>query len=214
MTQKLEEWLDAAYKTGGDREKLDRIYDDWARNYDEDLASSGNPYIAVMAGMVGRHVPDKAATILDGGCGTGNMAQILQVIGYSNIVGLDASAGMLQAAEAKGCYAELHQMLLGAEIDLPAASFDAVTAAGVLTHGHAPPESIDGLLEIAKPGAPIIFSISQVAVEEGGFGDKMAQLEQEGAWSLVEQSEPFRTYPFLEKFADLRHWICVYRKSG
>ncbi len=214
MSDKLEEWLDAAYQTGGDREKLDRIYDDWARSYDQDLWASGNPYIAAIAGMVGRHIPDKAARTLDGGCGTGNLAQILQVIGYSNIVGIDASTGMLEAAEAKGCYADLHQMLLGAEIDLPTASFDAVTAAGVLTHGHAPPESIDGLLEIAKPGAPLIFSISAVAVEEGGFGEKMTVLQQTGAWSLVEQTEPFRTYPFSEQYASLRHWICVYRKAG
>ncbi len=212
MPQDLESWLDAVYETDGDRDKLDRLYNDWARNYDEQLAASGNPYITIMAGMVGRYVPDTRARILDGGCGTGNMAQILHFMGYRDIVGIDASAGMLQAARSKECYAELHELLLGAEIDLPAESFDAITAAGVLTHGHAPPESLDGLLAIAKPGAPIVFSISKIAVEGGGFGAKMDALEQAGAWTLVEQTEPFRTYPFSEQYADLRHWISVYRK--
>ena len=213
MAQSLEDRLDAVYQTGGDREKLDTLYDDWARDYDKDLWASGNPYIALMAGLVGRYVADTNARILDGGCGTGNMAQVLHGIGYSNIVGIDASDGMLAAARAKGCYVELHKMLLGAEIDLPAHSFDAVTAAGVLTHGHAPPDSLDGLLDLAKPGAPLIFSISQIAVEEGGFGPKMASLEQSGAWSLEEQTEPFRTYPFSPQYAGWRHWICVYRKA-
>lgn len=214
MTQDLEERLDAVYQTGGDREELDRIYDDWARDYDQALWASGNPYIALMAGMVGRYVPDKNARILDDGCGTGNMAQVLQGIGYRNIVGLDPSEGMLAVARAKGCYAELHKLLLGAKVDLPANSFDAVTAAGVLTHGHAPPDSVAGLLAVAKPGAPIIFSISKIAVEEGGFGESIAALAAAGAWRLEERTEPFRTYPYSDQYADLRHWICVYRKAG
>ena len=141
MAPKLEDRLDAAYQAGGDRDKLDRVYDDWARDYDQDLWAAGNPYIALMCGLAGRHIPDRGARILDGGCGTGNMAELLHRIGYTNIVGIDASDGMLAAARSKGCYIALHKMLLGAEIDLPAKSFDAVTAAGVLTHGHAPPES-------------------------------------------------------------------------
>ena len=214
MPRDLENWLDDVYQTGGNREQLDGLYDDWALSYDQDLWSSGNPYIALMAGMVGRYVPDPAARILDGGCGTGNMGQVLHQMGYSNIVGIDASDGMLAAAEAKGCYRELHKMLLGPTIDQPDESFDAVTAAGVLTHGHAPPDALDGLLGIARKGAPIIFSISRIAVEDGGFGTKMTDLETAGAWRLQEQTEPFRTYPFSEQYADLRHWISVYRKTG
>jgi ubiquinone/menaquinone biosynthesis C-methylase UbiE len=192
MAPKLEDRLDQAYQASGDRDKLDRVYDDWARDYDQDIWASGNPYIALMAGLCGRHIPDRNARILDGGCGTGNMAELLHRIGYTNIVGIDASDGMLAAARTKGCYAELHKMLLGAKIGLPAESFDAVTAAGVLTHGHAPPESLDGLLEVAKPGAPIIFSISQIAVEEGGFGEKMADL----GWSTgANPSAPIPSRP-------------------
>ena len=89
-----------------------------------------------------------------------------------------------------------------------------MTAAGVLTHGHAPPDSLDGLIAVARPGAPIIFSISKIAMEEGGFGPKIAELDRSGAWSLEERTEPFRTYPFSAKFESLRHWINVYRKAG
>jgi len=214
MPDRLEDKLDAVYQAGGDRQKLDRLYDDWARDYDQDLWASGNPYIALMGGLAGRYIPDRNARILDGGCGTGNMAQVLRLIGYTNIVGIDASDGMLAAARAKGCYVELHKMLLGPHIDFPAESFDAVTTAGVLTQGHAPPDSLDGMLEIARPGAPIIFSISKVAIDEGGFGEKIADLDRAGAWLLEELTEPFRTYPFSDQYADMRHWISVYRKAG
>lgn len=213
MPDRLENRLDAVYQTHGDRARLDEAYDDWAREYDQDICASGNPYFTLITGLAGRYIPDRNARILDGGCGTGLLGQILNLIGFSNIVGIDASDGMLAVAKSKSCYAELHKLLLGARIDLPDESFDAVTAAGVLTHGHAPPESLDGILRVAKPGAPIIFSLSEPAFNEGGFGAKIRELDQAGRWTLEEQTEPFRTYPFSEQYADLRHWISVYRKA-
>jgi 2-polyprenyl-3-methyl-5-hydroxy-6-metoxy-1,4-benzoquinol methylase len=208
----LEDQLDAVYQSGGDRHRQDAVYDQWARDYDRDLWASGNPYIALMAGMVGRHVPNREARILDAGCGTGNMAQLLAAIGYKNIVGIDASQGMLDLAKTKGCYREVHQILLGSDIGLDPDSFDVITAAGVLTHGHAESDSLDGLLRLAKPGAPIIFSISKPAMEDCGFSDKIKTLENSGAWILKDQSDQFRTYPFSEQYKDLRHWIFVYYK--
>ena len=214
MSQKLESWLDRVYASGGERAKLDQAYDDWARSYDQDVWASGNPYLAVTAGMAARYIPDRKARILDGGCGTGNLGQLLKLLGYENLIGLDASDGMLAVAAAKGCYRDLHKLLLGAEIALPPESFDSVTASGVLTHGHAPPESLEGILTIAKPGAPIIFSISKPAMEDGGFGAKIEALTAAGAWQLEEQSPLFPTYPFSEDYAALRHWVCAYRKAG
>ena len=214
MRDGLENRLDTIYKTNGDRESLDNAYDEWAQDYDQDIFSSGNPYITLITGLAGRYIPDTNARILDGGCGTGHLGQVLNIIGFKNIVGIDASDGMLAVAKQKNCYVELHKLLLGSKIDLPDESFDAVIAAGVLTHGHAPAESLDGILQVAKPGAPIIFSLSEPAFNEGGFGSKIQELDQAGLWTLEEQTEPFRTYPFSEKFVDLRHWISVYRKAG
>ncbi len=208
----LEEWLKSVYGAAGDRGRLDGLYDDWAANYDADLWGSGNPYLAIINGLLGRHLSDRDARVLDAGCGTGLLGLILHQTGYRNLDGLDASAGMLAVARTKGCYGNLHRLLLGASIDLEPSSYDAIVASGVLTHGHAPPESLDGLLTLAKPGAPIIFSISQIAVEEGGYGERMQALDAAKAWRLVERTEPFRTFPFSAEYADLRHWVCAYRK--
>ena len=176
MSDSLEDWLGRVYEAGGDVEKLNQAYDAWALEYDQQLWASGNPYILYMTGLAARHIPDTGARILDAGCGTGMMATPLQMIGYSNIVGLDASPGMLEIARRKGCYTELHELLLGEKIDLPDDSFDAILAAGVLAHGHAPAESLDGLLRLARPGAPILFSLSVPAYETAGFKEKMTAL--------------------------------------
>lgn len=208
----LETWLDRVYQADGDLERLQALYDEWARDYDQQLWASGNPYIAIATGLVGRYVADCDARILDAGCGTGNMAQVLHQMGYRNIEGLDASAGMLEIAGKKEIYQQLHQLYLNQHIDLPRDRYDAVVAAGVMTHGHAPPAALDGILEIARKDAPIVFSLSLIAFEEHGFKQKIEALEASGAWQKLDQSLLFRTYPFSEQEAHLRHWVLAYRK--
>lgn len=209
----LETWLSRVYQAGGDRARLDELYDEWARDYDQQIWASGNPYIAIAAGFVGRYIEDLDARILDAGCGTGNMAQILHQIGYCNLDGLDPSQGMLAIAKHKQIYRRLYLLSLGASVDLPAASYDAVVAAGVLTHGHAPPESLDGILGLIREGGVVIFSLSSVAFEEYGFKQKIEALDAAGNWRQLGKSRLFRTYPFSEREAALRHWVMAYRKT-
>ena len=213
MMEDLETWLERVYQADGDRRTLDALYDEWARDYDQQLWASGNPYIAIATGMVGRHVPDFGARILDAGCGTGNMAQVLHQLGYRNLEGLDPSSGMLAVAERKEIYQQLYPLYLSADVDLPDDSYDAHHAAGVLTHGHAPPESLDGIIKMTRNGGIVVFSLSTIAYEEYGFSDKISQLDAAGAWQKLDQSLMFRTYPFSEKEAALRHWVMAYRKT-
>jgi SAM-dependent methyltransferase len=103
-------------------------------------------------------------------------------------------------------------MTLGSTVNLPSESFDAVVAAGVLTHGHAPPEAVDRILGVTKPGGTIVFSLSTIA-HEAGFADKLDSLEASGAWSKVEQSDLFQTFPFSETEGHLRHWVFANQKA-
>ena len=208
----LEIWLEKVYASGGRRETLDELYNEWAKDYDQQIWASGNPYIAIATGMVGRHIPDLGALILDAGCGTGNMAQVLHQLGYDRIDGLDPSEGMLAIARQKSIYKNLYALYLDTKVDLPDASYDAVIAAGVLTHGHAPPEALEGILGLTRQGGVIIFSLSKIAYEEQGFESQMMRMQKSGQWQLLEQSRLFRTYPFSAKEAHLRHWVFAYRK--
>ena len=111
----LDDWVDKVFAAGGDRRTLDKLYDEWAKDYDQQLWASGNPYIAVAATIAGRHIPNLDAKILDAGCGTGNMAEVLHKAGYRKLHGLDPSAGMLEVARRKGIYQSLHPLSLGAQ---------------------------------------------------------------------------------------------------
>lgn len=208
----LETWLERVYKADGERKTLDALYDEWASDYDQQIWASGNPYIAIATGMTGRHVQNFDARILDAGCGTGNMAQVLHQLGYRNLEGLDPSSGMLAVAQRKEIYQQLHQLYLGTQVDLPDSVYDAVVASGVLTHGHAPPESLDGMIKLTRKHGVIIFSLSSIAYDEHGFKQKIAEIDAADQWEKLDQSLLFRTYPFSEKEAHLRHWVLAYRK--
>ena len=47
------------------------------------------------------------------GCGTGLVGQALKELGYTSIVGVDASSGMLETAGKKEAYRELKELFLG-----------------------------------------------------------------------------------------------------
>lgn len=47
------------------------------------------------------------------GCGTGLVGYYLNEKGFKNIVGVDASAGMLLKAKEKNVYTELEELFLG-----------------------------------------------------------------------------------------------------
>ena len=69
------------------------------------------------------------------------------------------------------------------------------------------------MLGLVKPEGKIIFSLSEIAENDHGFGEIMAELENGKQWSRVDESRKFRTYPFSEKAAYLRHFVYVYQKT-
>jgi predicted TPR repeat methyltransferase len=47
------------------------------------------------------------------GCGTGLVGAELKVRGFTNIMGIDASKGMLEVAALKNAYSDLRELFLG-----------------------------------------------------------------------------------------------------
>jgi predicted TPR repeat methyltransferase len=176
-------------------DELRALYDDWAEAYDEDLRAFGYSYPPAIAGLVGRYVRERDGPILDAGAGTGIVGEVLAILGYTRITGIDLSDGMLAVARAKGVYAELKNQTLGEPLDFAADAFAAVVSAGVLTTGHAPPSCLDELIRITRPGGHLIFTLSTPAYEDGGFGPKLEALSQEGLWRAVETTPTWCSLP-------------------
>lgn len=187
-------------------------YDEWAQNYEQDLCAMGYRLPTLAAGVFARFVPPDTAPILDAGCGGGLQAEALALLGYSPLIGLDLSEGMLEVARQKRIYAELHHGALGAQLDLPDKSMGAVLCIGTITPSHAPPESLDGLLRVAKTDAPIIFSLRDDPAQEPAYPRQVAALSAAGAWTEVWTSPSLQSMPYGAE--DVTHRIHVYRKTS
>jgi amino acid adenylation domain-containing protein len=133
--------------------------------------------------------------------------QLLAARGYRNLEGLDLSEGMLREALRKGCYAALHQQILGQPLDLPSAAFDAVLSVGVFARAHAPSASFQELIRIVKPGGYIVFTLRPEFHVSTDFKDTMTRLADAGLWRLIETTPEFdgryRHFPGI----NLQVWV-------
>ena len=190
-------------------EELAERYDQWAGEYDDDLE---NTFVWLAPRRGAEALAEYAATdarILDAGAGTGLVGVELQRMGYGDICAMDLSQGMLDEAQAKGCYNDFRRMALGEPLDFDSDAYDAVISIGVFTPGHAPPNSFDELCRVTRPGGHIVFSLRPDAHRELGFKEQQDKMAADGVWSLVSVSEPFQPLPKGEP--DVVHQIWVYR---
>lgn len=184
------------YDAGNSRE-LAEGYNAWARDYEGDVSSFGYKIPAIVAGLAGRHL-GRSDKLLDAGAGTGVMGEVLLLLGYTDLTGIDLSEGMLEKAREKGVYGTLRRMTLGERLDFPDSAFDATLSSGVFTTGHAPPESLREITRVTRSGGHVIFSVREEVYSEGGFEEEQESLERMGKWRIVEKTEAFRSLPLGE----------------
>ena len=160
-------------------------YDGWASTYDRDLLEEyGYSAPRIAAEALARAVPDRAALILDVGCGTGLVAKELVSHGFSRIEGVDVSEGMLAEAEKSGLYARL--ILADAEADGPGTPdhYDAVISVGSFGLGHMGPEAMAGLARAAKPGGAVLIFMNAEPFAEQDYMATIHAMEADGLWRV------------------------------
>lgn len=192
-----------------DGQEAGELYDSWSEDYERSVASWGYTTPAVAIGLLGRYVGPKEGTVLDAGAGSGITGEILALLGYEDLVGIDVSPKMLELAARKGVYKDLRQMELGGQLDLPTDAFSAIVATGVFAAGHAPAESFEELIRVTKPGGHMIFSVRTDVYLDGGFKEKQDALEREERWQLLETTDPFAHLRFEDP--DLKVRVFAYR---
>ena len=201
------QWI---YSSTNNQELAER-YDHWAEEYDQDLDADFGWLAPQRCCEAFAQYVGKGAAILDAGAGTGLVGQILTNMGYTNLVAMDLSQGMLNESRKKDVYREFHQMVMGETLDFPTGAFDAVITVGVLTVGHAPPASLDELVRITKPGGHIVFSLRPDVYLNDGFKEKQESLVTGNKWNLVLESEPFQPLPKGEP--EVLHQVWVYQAA-
>lgn len=203
-------FLDGAYSHGAGRD-AEAFYDEWATSYDEELTENGYATPVRCAKALAAVFKEADAPfsrpLLDLGCGTGLSGAALRVAGFTRIDGWDPSAEMLRRAEARGVYRVLRETEAGAPISAAKDAYDAVVAAGVLSPGLAPPETIDEVVAFLPQGGWMAFSLNDHAFEDCAYEGRVMELTDTGAVT-VELKEYGPHIPAREIGA----WVYVLRK--
>ncbi len=172
--------LERAYAIDSD-ETSRALYRDWAETYDETMLQGlGYRSPDTVARLLGEHLADRQATVLDIGCGTGLAGHKLADLGFTTIDGLDLSPEMMQVAARRGVYRQFVVADLNQRLPMRDASYEGASCSGTFTHGHVDARCLDEVFRVLKLGAPFAFTVKLEVWEPLGFKDKLAQLQQSG----------------------------------
>ncbi len=187
------EMLDTVYAAKS-VDEIARSYDDWADQYDTEMASLGYRHPAICLALLCRHLPAGAVPILDAGAGTGLIGEWLRIVGYPSAEALDISPGMLAVARRKGVYDRLHQAALGTRLPFDDGYFAGVVSAGVFTTGHVGVEGLDDLIRVTRSGGALILTVKDTVWSEG-FARRVRELEAAGTLTLLEETPAYVSMP-------------------
>ena len=186
-------WLDIVYNEKSST-KLKQHYKFWAHDYDRDLVDWGYAYPYQLKKIMSKDIKvKKDSKILDAGCGTGLVAQVLSDMNFKNIVGLDYSIDMLKIAKNKKIYKRLIQESLNKKTSLRSNQFDIVLCTGVLTSGHVGAKAINELIRVTKNKGYLILSIAESIYEKLGFKYEIEKNKEQ--ISKIKISKPFIALP-------------------
>lgn len=159
------------------------VYSDWAETYDTDVSARGYHTPARLAEAL-MDVCAPETRILDYGCGTGLSGIALKRQGFTAIDGTDISPEMLAQAKAKSVYRSLWRSNPG-EAPENAEDYGALVAAGVVSLGAAPPETLDLLASALSPGALLALSFNDPTLEDGRYDARLAAQVDQGRLELL-----------------------------
>ena len=176
----------------GDVDKLTAFYADWASYYDADVADHGYGLPDMMLAAVraaadhddaaARYL-DRSVPVLDAGCGTGLVGQVMYDAGYTELSGIDLSHEMVERARERGIYTTLEG---GVDLSTPVpdhllAKATIVLVGGVFTVGHVPPQALAVVAGLAEPGGLLVVSTRRAYQDETDFVAVQQAMVDDGA---------------------------------
>lgn len=170
------------------------LYREWALHYDHDIYDEIKVTgTARIAALLGDHLSDRSAAIIDLGCGTGAAGAELKRLGFAAMDGLDLSPDMLAVARSKAIYRNLLAADLLAPLAIADGAYDAAISAGTFTTGHVGASALPEILRIVRPGGLIACVVANGFWQTGGFETAFQELNNAGrVQSLHDSLEPVR----------------------
>ncbi|MDX8353605.1 class I SAM-dependent DNA methyltransferase [Cognatiyoonia sp. IB215182] len=148
------------------------IYADWAETYDADVIKRGYHTPGRIAAAL-RDIADPSDPILDFGCGTGLGGMALRQAGFQHLDGTDITAEMLERAQALGIYDKTWLSQPG-ELSFGRGAYQVIVAAGVVSLGAAPPETLGLLVAKLNSGGLLALSFNDPTLKDDSYTDALA----------------------------------------
>lgn len=164
-----------------------QIYEDWADNYDADLAQKRYHTPDRIAQALVPHLPDDARPVLDFGCGTGLSGAALRARGVDLVHGTDITQAMIDKAAPKDIYDWLWHSEPGV-LDAAAGTYRAIVATGVISLGAAPPETLDLLLGTLAQGDLLAMSFNDPTLQDGSYDAHLQTHLDRGAAQMISRA--------------------------
>ena len=180
--------ISTIYQTlhAADSKELEGIYKKWASDYDHDvLELAGYVGHLITSSLLLSKIKNKKAKILDAGCGTGLVGEILSENNYKNLEGIDFSQEMLDKAIQKQVYQSLRLVDLTKNLDYEDNLFDAIVCAGTFTCGHVGPKALLEMVRITKKGGYICFTVRKQEWKASPYKEIIHKLENSNLWHQV-----------------------------
>ena len=177
-----------------DSDEVRLAYRDWADTYDSELLDefgyqAPNAAVETLQG----YLPSLESVILDMGCGTGLVGQLLHDLGYRHIDGLDLSPEMLDKAKARGVYRALDEADLTDTLVIESI-YDAVICVGVFSHQRSQPFDLVKLFTGLKTGGVLIATVNGKGWREIGWETLLEQSAREHGFHIEALSDiPYLT---------------------
>ena len=181
----LKNYEDLDLKDAKNDYRLTEVYRDWAKKYDYDndhvLGTVSQPK---SVNLLSTTLKDKAAKIIDVGCGTGLVGENLKAKDFIYFDGIDISEDMLSIAKSRG-YRNLFLGSLNKQLPLLDNAYDASMCVGVFTHGHVSSDGFNELCRIVKPGGYVCFTINEGVFEKYGFKKMIVEFQSNKIWEVI-----------------------------
>ena len=180
--------ISTIYETlhAADLDELEVIYKNWASDYEHDVIHlAGYVGHLITTDLLLNYLENKKARVLDAGCGTGLVGEILHKNSFNNIEGVDFSEEMLSVANQKNIYQSLRLVDLTKKLDYEDNSFDAIVCAGTFTCGHVGPEALKEMLRVTKKAGYICFTVRKQEWEASPYKEIIDKLENSNLWHQV-----------------------------
>ena len=169
------------------KEELEELYKVWADNYDHDVVEViGYVGHFITSELLIKYIDNSKAKILDAGCGTGLVGEVLHERKFKNIVGIDFSQTMLDQALKKNVYQSLALSDLTEKLAFKDNTFDAIVSAGTFTCGHVGPEAFSELIRVTKTGGYISFTVRDQEWNRLPYEKTIRELEEKNLWLCME----------------------------